>query len=659
MQRKLSLSLIGVLIVSVVFVGCVLDLNPPEIEVEVRSTSTFLTGEVNVRIRVSENLLVRKVSLFVDDNLVFEESTSTNFFERTVTLKTSEFPDGKRRLRVSAVNNQGVSAERSLEFFFDNTPPSLEVLNAPSGRHVSGIITVSSQASDIVAVDRVELSSEASLLGVRSAPPFEFSVDTKKFQDGVRDFILTVYDKVGFSAQASFTVVVDNTPPAIAFVGDPVPDRIHGTITVTATASDNLSTPTVFLYLNETTVASLTQPPFSFTLKTTDFGNGAYTLRLEARDLAGNRQSIDKNVRIVNPGVRLWMLKVSNSSLSEFASLGQRIYVGSNAGLHAIDRSGRLIWTYTSRLVGGVGTAPLIESSDRVYIGTKRGEVICVNSAGTEVFYKSGIGDSIDAAPALSRTDTVLFVPTNEGKVYRINSTNGVIIDTYVTPDRYAIFSSPAVASDTTIYFLGRDNYFYALSYSVSSISLKWRVDVSNFVGQRSSSPAVDQNTGYLYIGSNNRKLYAFVDNVSTYRILWEFDTGAPVESSPVIGPDGIVYVLNSNGRLLGFRPNGEKILDVNLREGSKTSPTVADDGRIYVTTSQGNLFCVSPQGRIEWQYSAGAEITTSPHILDGGEILIGTISGEVHCVQSLSNGLFTQGWSKFRRNNTNDGSLR
>jgi hypothetical protein len=54
------------------------------------------------------------------------------------------------------------------------------------------------------------------------------------------------------------------------------------------------------------------------------------------------------------------------------------------------------------------------------------------------------------------------------------------------------------------------------------------------------SSPAIGPD-GTVYVGSDDNKLYAI--NGKSGVKLWEFETGGPVSSSPAIGSDGTVYV--------------------------------------------------------------------------------------------------------------------
>ena len=65
------------------------------------------------------------------------------------------------------------------------------------------------------------------------------------------------------------------------------------------------------------------------------------------------------------------------------------------------------------------------------------------------------------------------------------------------------------------------------------------------------SSPAIGAD-GTVYVGSSDNKLYAISPPASgtTGVLKWSFTAGNDVSSSPAIGADGTVYVGSYDGRL-------------------------------------------------------------------------------------------------------------
>ena len=79
-----------------------------------------------------------------------------------------------------------------------------------------------------------------------------------------------------------------------------------------------------------------------------------------------------------------------------------------------------------------------------------------------------------------------------------------------------------------------------------------WEFETGKFV---SSSPAIGSD-GTVYVGSYDKKLYAI--NGKTGVKLWEFETGGEVYSSPAIGSDGTVYVGSIDSKLYAIKTNSK-----------------------------------------------------------------------------------------------------
>src|SRR5207245_459656 len=91
------------------------------------------------------------------------------------------------------------------------------------------------------------------------------------------------------TTSAAVSVTVDNTPPTIS-IASPTPGAtVSGTVTVSASASDNVGVVGVQFKLDGTNLgAEVTVAPYSVSWNTTTATAGAHTLTAVARDAAGN-----------------------------------------------------------------------------------------------------------------------------------------------------------------------------------------------------------------------------------------------------------------------------------------------------------------------------------------------------------------------------------
>ncbi|HUF37413.1 MAG TPA: transglycosylase domain-containing protein [Anaerolineales bacterium] len=94
-------------------------------------------------------------------------------------------------------------------------------------------------------------------------------------------------------------VTVDNQPPDLAILypadGQSFDDPEDASVTVQLSVSDNVLLARVDVYLDDSLVASLAQPPYALAL---DLAPGEHTLRVEAVDTAGNVSSTEHTLTV-------------------------------------------------------------------------------------------------------------------------------------------------------------------------------------------------------------------------------------------------------------------------------------------------------------------------------------------------------------------------
>jgi PQQ-like domain len=233
-------------------------------------------------------------------------------------------------------------------------------------------------------------------------------------------------------------------------------------------------------------------------------------------------------------------------------------------------------------------------------------------------------GSSWHATPALGRDGTVLVgfstrsgTPEARGALYALEApTVGIepvarwSVD--LGPGRQT--SSPLVGPDGTIYALsglGR------LSAITPDGDVKWTAETGPTL---KSSPALGHD-GTVYVASMNGKLYAIEPPLhpssDTGRVRWTFRFGehpgsrpAVVSRTPPAGADGI---------------------------GSGASPMVGPDGTIYVGANNSNFYAVTPSGQLEWLFEAEREIagiwSTAALSPDGDTLYFGANRGGMYAL--------------------------
>ena len=80
--------------------------------------------------------------------------------------------------------------------------------------------------------------------------------------------------------------------------------------------------------------------------------------------------------------------------------------------------------------------------------------------------------------------------------------------------------------------------------------------------------------------------------------LLWEFETGHWVSSSPAIGSDGTVYVGSYDGKLYAINPNGTKNWEFVIGDDVRSSPAIGSDGTVYVGSDDGKLYAIKTDSK-------------------------------------------------------------
>ena len=117
----------------------------------------------------------------------------------------------------------------------------------------------------------------------------------------------------------------------------------------------------------------------------------------------------------------------------------------------------------------------------------------------------------------------------------------------------------------------GGDGYRYLWSTLISTETVIFR-DNPLFGFQLFSSPAVATD-GTIYVGSTDTRLYALDPNGN---IKWIYETGDQLVASPAIGSDGTVYIGSADRQLYAINPDGTLKWGLSDKSGFKFIPCLS-----------------------------------------------------------------------------------
>ncbi|MFC1906509.1 PQQ-binding-like beta-propeller repeat protein [Chloroflexota bacterium] len=108
-------------------------------------------------------------------------------------------------------------------------------------------------------------------------------------------------------------------------------------------------------------------------------------------------------------------------------------------------------------------------------------------------------------------------------------------------------------------------------------------------------SPLADSPWAMLHKDARHTGVSPYDTSHVNGTVKWSFETGAGIESSPVIGKDRTIYVGSHDGKLYAINPDGTKKWRFTGARGSGiiSSPAIGADGTIYFGSWNKKLYAV------------------------------------------------------------------
>jgi outer membrane protein assembly factor BamB len=219
----------------------------------------------------------------------------------------------------------------------------------------------------------------------------------------------------------------------------------------------------------------------------------------------------------------------------------------------------------------------------------------------------------------------VAFIGNQVGTIRAFSMKDGTLLWRRPTP-RVELASSPAVYGQAVVIH-GMDGHVYLRSRSNGR--LLWRFNAGSAI---ESSPVVHHGVDYFGTWSGN--VYAL--DLRTHKVRWVYRSGYKITSSASFGR-GTMYIGDYGGRLLALSPaNGHLRWTASVNGRIYGTPAYAN-GRIFVPSSDGaSLTAFSARGNRLWSVHTGAYVYSSPAVW-GGRVFFGSYNGVLSGVSAGS----------------------
>jgi subtilisin family serine protease len=276
------------------------DTTPPTVSLNSPTNGSIVSATITARANANDNVGVAKVELYLDGALAGSSASASPTFSWDTTNSTN----GTHILwakAYDAAGNSGTSTSVTVTVQnpgLDITPPAVSVSAPLEGATVSGLTSVTVNASDNVGVTRIEWYLDGGLAGSTTTVPASFSWKTTGSTNGSHSIQAKAYDAAGNVGVSSLvTVTVQNAlkaPPASRITSPSAGAAISAKSTkVYVAATDGVGVTRVDLIVDGTlyssNVDSTPTPNWNtiFNWNTSRLAKGSHTLQSIAYDAAG------------------------------------------------------------------------------------------------------------------------------------------------------------------------------------------------------------------------------------------------------------------------------------------------------------------------------------------------------------------------------------
>jgi outer membrane protein assembly factor BamB len=192
------------------------------------------------------------------------------------------------------------------------------------------------------------------------------------------------------------------------------------------------------------------------------------------------------------------------------------------------------------------------------------------------------------------------------------------------------IVGAPALSGSEDLVFVGSDDgTMYAFATTGGDLRPRWRFETD---GQVWSTPVV--RGGVLYFGSMDRNVYAL--SAETGNVLWQYETGGAVVATPLL-VDDLVIVGSFDKSLYALNAASGEVAWSFEADDWLWAGAVFDGERIIASSMEGTVYALDRDGNSVWAtpFRTDSPIVATPVVvkeaLERNVLVVAADSGKLH----------------------------
>jgi outer membrane protein assembly factor BamB len=340
----------------------------------------------------------------------------------------------------------------------------------------------------------------------------------------------------------------------------------------------------------------------------------------------------------------------------------------------AVDSSGRIFLHFQDRLVGLIeeqgkpkllweyvtgNRAPgpvVIGPQDTLRLHCSDGYLHCLDAAtGKQVWSPACVGEPLGYAVPVVDHEGNTWISAIDGGLVRVDPMGRTQKPARFFRSRQK-FDSPAIIVGGVLYVGSEHGYVFAIELGGERGANRWdQTAEQGYVGFVRSAPMMTGD-GVLILAAQDENLYGLN---SAGAIAWKTQMPGQMLGSPVFDRFGHIYVgvsqsprgMESRGVLVCVDGNSHKVRWEYRAAGPvESTPVIGDDEIVYFGDNAGVIHAVNFHGREQWTANVGSPVRSAGTILGPQRLAFGLDDETLVVLECSSGGLAQEGWPKIGR---------
>lgn len=313
----------------------------------------------------------------------------------------------------------------------------------------------------------------------------------------------------------------------------------------------------------------------------------------------------------------------------------------------------RELWDFPLR--GPVPGTPTVGPDGILRVHSSDGHLYFISPTGEAAVAAVKLGEPLGYAAPLVDDENHTLVCAYSGGLLKIDARGGRVGAPFFRSRQK--FDSTGVIHNGVMYVGAEDAFLYAVRLAGSRGRNAWNQEKDHGKTQWFINSAVAYHDGLLIVAGRDEYLYGFNEEGL---IIWRVHLRGQMLGSPVVGASGDIFVgvsleqrgEPSEGKLVCVSGASREVRwEYAAGAAIESTPVIGDDGVLYFGDNDGVIHAVDDSGRPLWRQEVGAAVRSAGTITPAKRVVFGTDRGTLVALSCSSDGIAKAGWPKLLGN--------